>query len=382
MRTLRIIPSVAIALFTCIAAGQGLAEKPVLSFGGHAAEVTAIVFHREGGQIVSAGLKDVRVWNSDTGKETAGQNLLGSRTVALDHDGKRLAITHPELPRERNVVIRGVADGEELLTILPHGDLSKGFPFAPVIGGLAFSPDGERLATAGRTNAVGGPHGLPGGIVKIWDAKTGAELQRLAGPRPDVSTSTFAGVVAFSADGKLLAVGTDGAGGELPEAGEVVIWDVPSEKVRHKLPTRESVEPGEFFSSVSALALSRDGKWVAAAFGGRPARADGLILDEGPAFLIRIWDLSSGEAVRSLQGHKNSVTQIAFHPDSRRLASAGDDRVVRIWDTTTGEQIQALPFDTPRINAIAFSPDGKRLAAGGGGDNSGLVHVWSISADR
>ena len=65
------------------------------------------------------------------------------------------------------ISIRTVADDKELVKIDPILDRGQRSAFRPDVFAMAFSPDGKRLATAGSVAAVGGPHGLPGGIVIV-----------------------------------------------------------------------------------------------------------------------------------------------------------------------------------------------------------------------
>jgi WD40 repeat protein len=82
---------------------------------------------------------------------------------------------------------------------------------------------------------------------------------------------------------------------------------------------------------------------------------------------------------RSLQGHSEAVLAVAFSPDARLLATAGEDGLIQIHDVLTGDQI--LRFEVPGLHlyAVAFSPDGATLATGGG---KGDVRLWSLAERR
>jgi len=51
---------------------------------------------------------------------------------------------------------------------------------------------------------------------------------------------------------------------------------------------------------------------------------------------VRIWDATTGEVVRALEGHRGWVLSVAWSPDGRRVATGSGDYTARIWDATTG----------------------------------------------
>jgi WD40 repeat protein len=107
--------------------------------------------------------------------------------------------------------------------------------------------------------------------------------------------------------------------------------------------------------------------------------SDGKILATGDHDnTIKLWNVETGEEIRTLTGHNNWVYPIAFSPDGKLLASGSSDYSLRVWNVKTGEEIRAFQRHIPLIAVVTldFSPDGKILATGSS-DNT--VRLWSVN---
>jgi WD40 repeat protein len=162
-------------------------------------------------------------------------------------------------------------------------------------------------------------------------------------------------VVAFSPDGKLLAVGT----GEPKQVGTVTLWDVA---------TRERLWTHTEKAGVPALAFSPDVQTLAIAVYANAAR---------------LLDIAGGR-VKTTLNHPKEVRAVAFSPDGKFLATACWDRTLRVWDVATGEVTLTCSGHRDRIFALGFSADGKHLLSAAGDDGAKLwdakagveKHVW------
>jgi WD40 repeat protein/DNA-binding SARP family transcriptional activator len=290
------------------------------------------------------------------------------------------------------VILRRLPGGEQV------GRPMKATRSGPVVR-MAFSPDGSRLAMPGAD-----------GDTTVWDVATQTELVRLAGGHPagffaDPWPQPGRGAVvtaAWSPDGRLVATGgTD---------GRVVLWESSTGE-----PTGEALRasvgdgnPGLYPGSVNEVVFSPDGRWLVAAVGAggrgevvawswpsrtlrhrfdadtRQAYAVAVAPDSrtvasiGNDGKVRFFDLRTGKPLSGfLEGHGGPTTSAAFSPDGSILATAGSDGSPILWDVRTQKQLGAPlpgPSQGTRMHA-AFTGDGRRLIAQ---YFDGQTWVWDI----
>jgi eukaryotic-like serine/threonine-protein kinase len=124
---------------------------------------------------------------------------------------------------------------------------------------------------------------------------------------------------------------------------------------------------------VYAVAYSPDGKWLALGGGGNPFWETAGTGGMRPGEVI-LWDAATGTPIRTLRGHKNVVSSVAFSPDGRQIAGASPKDSVRVWESATGRLLRVFPEGW----SVAFSPDGKWLATG---NTKETVQLWDLAAD-
>jgi WD40 repeat protein len=233
-----------------------------------------------------------------------------------------------------------------LLTLKGHG--------SPVTG-IAFSPDGTRLAS------MSGDRLNPNepGEVKVWNAQTGQETLSLQGPAGAVED------VSWSPDGTRLASASHDR--------TVKVWDAQTGKEARSLRGHSG--------AVHGVAWSPDGT--------RLASASGYEDDQGEFNgEVKVWDPQTGEEALKLQGLTGYVNGVSWSPDGTRLASACEDCRVKCWDTRTGQELLTLQGHASCVKCVAFSPDGSRLASSSEGydpqkkQTLGELKVWDARTGR
>ena len=93
---------------------------------------------------------------------------------------------------------------------------------------------------------------------------------------------------------------------------------------------------------------------------------------------LRLWDLESGQTIRTLEGHTSGVALVTVTSDGRRAVSAGD-RTLRVWDLESGKKIATFTGDGV-LYCCVFAPDGGTIVTGG---QLGRVHFLRlVEADK
>jgi hypothetical protein len=137
----------------------------------------------------------------------------------------------------------------------------------------------------------------------------------------------------------------------------IVLWDViTGRKIRDFLGLR-----GE----IHCVAISPDGQTLAAG------------IRSGGERSILLWDTVTGKELHAL-GEGQSVTSLAFCPDSKLVASASyDHEPIRLWSVATGKKRFSLSGLEQAVYGLAFSPDGRLLAGTGEGQTKGVC-LWEM----
>jgi serine/threonine-protein kinase len=262
------------------------------------------------------------------------------------------------------------------------------------VSALAFAPDCALLASAS---------GGMAGTVCLWDlnGRVPVKTAALPGPLPPVES------LAFSPDGKLLAVGKrDGTirlwavSGSTAQAGVVLkghthsvtavefardgvtlasssqdgtarLWDLrstPSGWFRARPRVREPVVLGNV-GNAGCLQFTRDHR---------------LLVAGGADQTVRLWDLThmphAGEPA-TLTGHRGTVCLVKPSQDGQTLLSADDTGLAILWEMASGKKLRLWQLCQAFISSIAATLDCRYLATGHGDGKVAVIRLYSKSDD-
>ncbi len=100
-----------------------------------------------------------------------------------------------------------------------------------------------------------------------------------------------------------------------------------------------------------------------------------LLASGGFDHQVKLWDLQTGQCLRTFEGHTQWIWGVGFSTDGQLLASAANDNTVRIWQVATGECIRILEDHTSWVQSVDFSPDGRYLATA---SYDRTIRLWDV----
>lgn len=246
--------------------------------------------------------------------------------VRFAPDGKTLAVVTNDAPNSVRIVESET--GQAIRFIALKARLVR----------LAFSPNGERLVTTERDNAV-----------RLYDVSTASELWTHEVQLRD-PYETYTSAVEFSRDGQCVAVAATDNALRLLDGGS----------------GEELVRMIGHFWYPWCLAFSPDGR---------------MLYSSGWEGAIRRWDLQTGEQLPLPVGVRGTSVSAAS-PDGKLLAYRDDAGTIHLVDSTSGAERKQLRIGGDSYVRLTFSPDGTRLAAGGTNAGDMCVAVWELAASK
>ena len=318
---------------------------------GRIAQGARYIAFSPNGRILASGHwsdRTVHLWDVKT-REPVGRLVCaddwGATALTFALDGKTLAVGYAH--GDANGVIG-------LWNIGTQQQTARLNTPARYLWALAFSPDGQLLASGGHKNAG----------ISLWNVRSHALVATFEGhnEKPynhEVST------VAFSPDGETLASGS-------AFDNTVRLWEVATGRLVAKL---SKSNPNQEYQGVNSVAFNRDGT---------------LLTSSGDDGKILLWDTQTLKQIGVLETDAGSVSSIAFRPDGKTLVSLnggdaesarhkGGDMTLCLWNVKTHEQIAAMRHHNAEIESAALSPDGMLLASG---RQDGVVALWDMRTEK
>lgn len=340
---------------------------------GHSKSVNKVIVSPDGSLIVSMS-KDgtLKVWDLSFHSVT--------RTNTSRHSGLVCSVTISPNNKfalsasiDKNIKVWDLTNGKELRIYSDRFSETTSAGNNSMVNGIAISPD-SRLAIS-----------ILNSTLKVWNIDNGKKKRTISEFFLS-NFSVFLGV-AITPDGQsVISTSNDDT---------LKIWNITNGK---KLQTMRHALKRDY--GIQSVALTPDGSLIITACGkdlhiwdfatGQKIRTlskhtetvsalaissdSKLVISASKDKTLKVWNIASGQVLKNLVGHNDVVWSVAIKPNGYLAASVSEDKTLRIWNIVNGKELLTFPSETP-LFSVAIAPDGNRLITG---DNVGSVRFFDI----
>ncbi|TFI51141.1 hypothetical protein BLD44_027820 [Mastigocladus laminosus UU774] len=322
----------------------------VSTWDAHTGWVYCLTFSIDGQMLIS-GSDDqtIKLWDINSGQ--CQQTLLSKLWVTA-------------LNCNNQTLVNGSAE-----QIIQLWDINTGQLFRSLYGhegwvwSVVLSPDGQTLASCGADQTI-----------KLWNLNTGQCLKTLHGHEDIVCD------VVFTQDGQTLISGSSDRTVRLwnVQTGECIqilqghtdsVWSVSLGMKRSAVSVGINEAESDDFALTNEIAVTQE-----------PFILDHLLLaSAGADHRIKLWDISTGQVIKTLQGHSYGISSIVFSADSQILISKDVGQTIKLWNIQTGQCFKTFQGYSGGVWSIALSPDGQTII--GSGEDQ-MVKLWNIRSSK
>ncbi|NVN99085.1 MAG: caspase family protein, partial [Geobacteraceae bacterium] len=280
----------------------------LLAFKGETGgEDRLVTFSPTGRTVLTGGWNDyLKLWDLVTGKEL--RSIKGAVPPFAFVDEQTVL----SRSRDNTLILWDLTTGKELQTF--NGNRER-------ITSIAITQDGRAALTGSYAE------------LKLWNLKSGQELSTFKG------RELWGRKVTFTQDAKKFLTATN---------NNIKLWDVATgNELRSFKVFPRVVDRTENY--VSCFAISPDERTV---------------LSGDKSSTLKLWDLNSGELIRTFDGHSEEIYSVAISRDNKTALSSSKDKTLKLWDMATGKELKTIFFeqldwqDDGMVYSLSFSPDG------------------------